>query len=269
MSQLIRSGPGRTGGTRATALASLILLIAVISALGAAGAPAQPGDGPRENVDQRFTTTRPGTPTGLRFTASYHAAGESDGPPPVMKRMVVYPPPGLRYDTSVPARCTASDAALQLLGPDACPPGSQLGTGTVEGLLLVPFAHNVVFDHFKHDTYLMNGVNEQIVLIKSEGFSVVRGKIRRDGAMVWNLPACFPRPPGGECADDHILQLKTTSRIAPYTKTSGGRVRSYAITPSTCPQRGYWRTTVRYWWANGSVDRVPTRQPCGSTATSR
>jgi len=254
---------------RAATLASLILLIAVISALGAVGAPAQAGSGPRENVDQRFTTTRPGTPTGFHFSASYHAAGEADGPPPVLKRMVFTPPHGLRYDTSVPARCTASDAELQMLGPDACPPGSQIGTGTVEGLILVPFAHDVVFDHFKHDTYLMNAANEQIVLIKSEGFSVVRGKIRRDGTMVWNLPACFPRPPGGNCADDHILQLKTASTIAPYTKTSGGRVHSYAITPPTCPRGGYWRTTVRYEWADGSIDRVPTRQPCGSPAAPR
>src|SRR4051812_38662507 len=168
-----------------------------------AAAVAQSGEGPRERVDQRFTTTRPNSPTGIQFDAMYHATGDPESPPPVLKRMVFYPPPGLRYDTSVPARCTASDAELQMFGPDACPPASQIGTGTVEGMILVPLAHDLVFDHFKHDTYLINNANEQIVLIKSEGFSVVRGQIWRDGRMVWDLPACFPRPPGGDCADDH------------------------------------------------------------------
>src|SRR4051794_8471128 len=259
MRERIWSGPKRIVVLRAGALVTLVLLL---PALYAARAAPESGRGPRESVDQRFTTTRPGTPTGFKFTASYHAADGMDKPPPVMKQMIFHPPPELRYDTSVPARCTASDAELQMFGPAACPPGSQIGTGTVEGLLLVPFAHDVVFDHFKHPTYVMNNANEQIVLIESEGFSVVRGKIHRDGTMVWDLPACFPRPPGGDCADDHILQLKAFSRIAPYTKRVGGTPRSYATTPPTCPDRGYWRTNVRDSWEDGSVDRVVTRQPC-------
>jgi hypothetical protein len=240
----------------------LVQLLCGLSALWASGAAAQPGTGPHETVNQRFTTTRPSAPTGLSFTGTYHAAGNTEGNPPFMRRIVFYPPRGMRYDTSVPKRCSASDIELRVMGPAACPAGSRLGSGTVEGLILMPFAHDVVFDHFKHNVEILNNTNEQILLIKSEGYTVVRGHIRPDGSMVWNTPACFPTPPVGNCVDDYVLQLKSSTVLPPYTRTSHGRVHSYATTPPRCPARGYWRTTVRVGWTDGSADSVVTRQPC-------
>jgi hypothetical protein len=242
--------------------AGLVVQLVWAAAVWAPGAAGQPGTGPRETVNQRFTATRAGTPTGVDFSASYHAAGDKGSPPPVLRRMVVRPPRGMRYDTSVPARCTASDYQLELMGPDACPPGSLLGRGTAEGLIMEPFAHDFAFDHFKHPVYVLNNANQQIVLIHSEGFTVVRGRFRPDGAIDWVLPTCFPNPPGAQCVDDYIIQLKTSSRLPRYTRTTAGRVRSYATTPPACPRRGYWRTRVRYWWGDGSIDSVVTKQPC-------
>jgi hypothetical protein len=239
------------------------LLLAALLALGAlsAAVSALPGNGPRETINQTFTTTRPGSPTGFGFSASYHAVGDKQAPPPYLRRMVFYPPRGLRYDTSVPPRCSASDPQLQLMGPAACP-GSVLGRGTVEGLIMEPFAHDFVFDHFKHPIYILNAKAEQILLVHSEGFTVVRGHFRRDGSLNWVLPSCFPSPPGGKCVDDYVVQLKTNSSLRPYTRKVAGRLRSYGTTPSGCPHRGYWRTTVRHWWSDGSVDTVATKQPC-------
>jgi len=168
----------------------------------------------------------------------------------------------MRFDTTVPARCSASDIELQLEGPAACPPGSRLGGGTGEGLVFVPFAHSIVFDHYKHTLDVMNAANEQIILVKSEGFTVVRGRIRPDGAIAFNLPTCFPAPPAGRCVDEYIMQLRSSTFLPRYTRTSRGRVRSYATTPAKCPARGYWQTTVRFWWANGAIDSVVTKEPC-------
>jgi hypothetical protein len=252
----------RRAGRRILRAALLVQLLWALSALLAAGAAAQPGSGPRETVDQRFTTTRPNSPTGVSFTASYHAAGDTKAPPPYMRRMVFYPPRGMRYDTSVPKRCSASTVELQVIGPAACPAGSQLGGGTVEGLFQVPLAHDFVLDRYKHTDEVFNNANQQIVLIKSEGFTVVRGRFRPDGSLAWRPPTCFPTPPVGQCVDDYILQSNTATVLPPYTRTSGGRVRSYATTPPTCPARGYWRTRVRFTWANGAVDSVVTKQPC-------
>src|SRR3954454_15578110 len=109
-----------------------------------APASAQPVAGPREDVDQPFTTTAPGAPTGLGFSASYHAAGDPKGNPPYLRKMVVVPPSGMRYDTGAPDQCTATDVELEVQGPAACPAGSRLGTGTAEGIFYEPVRHDFV-----------------------------------------------------------------------------------------------------------------------------
>ena len=241
-----------------------LALLGALAALWAIAATGQPASGPRETVNQRFTAKRGGVATGLSFTGRFHAAGNSQGQPPFLERMVMHPPRGMRYDTNVPARCTASDAELQVLGPKACPPESRIGGGTAEGLILVPGAHSFVFDHFKHPVDILNNKNQQIVLVESEGSTVVRGHLRPNGSWVFDLPTCFPHPPAGGCADQYVVQLVTTSVIPRHTRTVKGRLRSYATTPPTCPARGYWKTVVALRWSDGTADNVATRQPCRS-----
>jgi hypothetical protein len=232
-----------------------VMLVVLLSP--ATAALAQPANFPHGTADQQFTTTQPGAPTGLTFMASYHAAGDPKGDPPYLRRVVISPPPGLRYDTSVPDRCAAPDIELQVMGPDACPPGSRLGTGTIDGVIYAPVTHAFVFDRYHHDLYVLNSADGQILLVKSEGYTVARGHLRPDGSMEFDPPTCFPSPPTG-CADDYVVQTKTATSIPAYTKGA----RSYATTPSTCPRQRYWQTTLRYWWSDGSTDTAVSRQPC-------
>ena len=238
-----------------------LLLLGVPLALWSGAAAGRPGSGPRETVNQRFTTERAGAPTGLSFVGRFHAAGDQQGRPPFLERMVMHPPRGMRYHTGVPGRCTASDAELQVGGPSACPPDSHLGQGTAEGLFLVPGTNDVVFDHFKHPVDILNNKDEQIVLVHSEGYTVARGELRPNGSWVYELPTCFPHPPSG-CVDEYIVQLATSSVLPRYTRKVKGRVRSYATTPPSCPARGYWKTVVALRWSDGTADNVATRQPC-------
>lgn len=239
------------------AIATSLTLFALLPASAAAG----PGHGPREDVSQSFTTMKPGTPTGLNWRGRYHAAGNKRGLPPYMEKMIFFPPKGMRYDTSVPAQCTAPDALLQAMGPEACPPGSQLGTGTTDGVFYQPIGHAFEFDRFHHKMYVMNNANEQIILVEAEGYAVVRGKVRPDGSQVFVNPTCFPEPPTG-CVDDYVLQTGSASKLARYTRSVNGRTRSYATTPPRCPKSGYWRSVVKFWWKGGAVDSVVTKQPC-------
>jgi hypothetical protein len=230
-------------------------------ALAPAAAVAMPGHGPREDINQSFTTARPHSPTGMNWVGTYHAAGNKRGNPPYLRKMIFYLPKGMRYDTSVPARCTAPDVVLQVQGPAACPAGSRIGTGTTQGIFYVPIGNSIVFDRFKHTIYVMNNANEQIILVKAEGYAVVRGKVRPDGSQVFETPTCFPEPPTG-CLDDYVLQTRSATKLARYTKSVNGRTRSYATTPPTCPRSGRWRTVVKFWWKGGAVDSVVTKQPC-------
>ena len=240
----------------------LLVVLWALSAPWVAGAAAEPGSGPRETVDQSFTTKRPHTATGLHFTGRYHAAGDEDGDPPYMRRMTFYPPRGMRYRTNVPERCTASDLELSMSGPDACPEGSLLGDGTTHGVFFEPVAQSFEVDRFDHRVYIVNNANEQIILVEAEGYSVVRGQIHPDGSLEFNPPTCFPTPPTGQCVTDHVLQQGSSTFVPAYTRTVRGRARSYATTPRRCPARGHWRSKLRFWWADGSVDRVVTTQPC-------
>jgi hypothetical protein len=240
-------------------LVAVVLMSVLASLAAAAPALAEPASGPRQEIDQTFTTTAPNTPTGVGWDATYHAAGDPSSPPPYMERMTFYPPEGFRFDTSVPESCTATDAELAVRGPAACPAGSLVGQGETEGLFMAPITKAFVFHEFWHRIYLMNNAGEQIVLVEAEGFEVMRGKFQPDGSLEFNPTTCFPRPPTG-CADDYIIQLRTTSFVPAYTNAKG----SYATTPPTCPESGYWDTTVRFWWKDGNEDAVVTRQPCSS-----
>lgn len=239
-----------------------VLTFCAVPALWAASAAAEPASFPRGVVDQTFTTTSLNSPTGVGFSGRYHAAGDESGNPPYMRRMVFRPPPGFRYDTTVPEACTANDFELAFRGPEACPAGSKLGEGTTEGIFYAPFSgNNVILDEFVHDIELFNNTNEQIILIEAEGWAVVRGKFQPDGSLVFDSPTCFPQPPTG-CVEDHVLQLATTSSISPYTTGSGRALRSYATTPPRCPRTGRWSTTIDFSWADGSSDSVVSAQPC-------
>jgi hypothetical protein len=240
--------------------------VVLVCALGAVSyapnAAAEPAAGPRQTVDYGFTTARPNTPTGVVFDSVYHAAGDQSAPPPYMRRMVFYPPAGMRFDTTVPDQCTAPDVVLAVVGPDACPAGSRLGAGTTEGLFYVPLSNNLLLDHFRHTTHILNNLNEQIVLVQSEGYTVVRGRYQPDGSLEINPPSCFPHVESVGCLDDYIVQLATSSFVPAYTRTINGETRSYATTPAECPASGSWSTTIRFWWSDGTEDSVVTEQAC-------
>jgi hypothetical protein len=243
----------RRQGTRVGALVALLSAAAIAVP---AAAAAEPVSGPHETVDDQLTTTQPNAASGFSYHGTYHAAGDPSGNPPYMRRMVFYNPAGLRYDTSVPDRCTASDVELAVRGAAACPPGSRLGGGTSTTAFMGQFPSTLAVDFF-------NNTNQQIILARSPGLSTVaRGRIRSDGSVEFASPTCFPAPPGGRCPVDDVLQLESSIAVPAYTKVVSGIVRSYLTTPATCPASGYWQNPVRFWWADGSVDTVVTRNPC-------
>jgi hypothetical protein len=239
-----------------TAIAAL--LASALLALTASSALAAPTSFERGTVDQSYTTTKPAKPTGVGFEGTFHAAGDPQGEPPAMTKLVYHPPAGFRYDTSVPDQCTATDAQLSMQGPDACPPGSVIGTGTAEGLLYDPTATFLIHE-FKHEITIVNNANEQIVLMKNEGYTVIRGKFRADGALEFNPPTCFPWPQSVAACPAHnaILDYNATM-VQPYVTDSG----SYATTPGRCPRDRTWDTTIEMHWNDGAVDNIVTEQPC-------
>lgn len=233
----------------------VILLALMGGVIGSASARAQPVSGPHETVDNRLSTGQPNAPAGFHYIGEYHAAGDPNGPPPYLRKMRSYNPAGLRYDTSVPALCTASDIELDTRGAAACPQNSRVGSGTVKAAFMgfVSTLHADVF----------NNTDQQIILLSSPGFaSVTRGHIAPDGSVEFAAPTCAPSIDPIPCPVDDALQLGSDITTTPVTKPSAGSIRSYLTTPTTCPTSGQWTIPIRFWWADGSVDTVVTEQPC-------
>jgi hypothetical protein len=238
---------------RAAGAVLTIQLSLVSSGFWAGSASAEPVSGPHQVVDQRFTTTQPGAPSGFDFDATYHAAGDPEGDPPYMRRMISYNPAGLRYDTSVPERCSASDLELAVRGPAACPEGSRLGGGETDTKFMGSSPSTVQLDFF-------NNTDEQIILARSPLVTTVaRGRIHPDGSVEFASPTCYPTVGPAPCPVDNVLQLRSSMRVPAYTDSSGG---SWLTTPPECSPDGRWRTPIRWWWADGSEETVVTEQPC-------
>jgi hypothetical protein len=234
----------------------MVQLLLAAAGVWSGSAAAEPVSGPHETLDFRFTTTKTSAPTGWTFTGTYHAAGDANANPPYMRRMTFYHPPGMRFDTTVPGRCSASDAELAVRGPNACPADSRLGGGTVWISFMGSSPSPAAAD-------LFNNTNEQVIVGQSPGLStIVRSRMYPDGSVEYESPTCWPSAPGVQCPVDNSLQVKSSISVPPYTKTSDSGVGSYLTTPPECPATGHWETPVRLWWADGSVDTVITEQPC-------
>jgi hypothetical protein len=222
-----------------------------------AGARAATASGPHETVEMTGTTTQPGTPTGSTSITTYHAAGDPNGDPPYMRKMKWIAHPGSRYDTSVPGRCTASDAEISLQGPAACPADSRLGGGSATGKL----GGQVSSPHMD----LFNNTDEEILIISTPGvYSISRGKIAADQSLTFEPPTCFPNVSVTSCPADNALQLGTHMVLDNYVRDG----RGYLTTPPTCPDSGYWQNGMEYWWADGSHETVPVKMPCSRPAAA-
>jgi hypothetical protein len=233
------------------------VIVGLVGLLCPAVAGAIPGSGPHETVDITGTTTRPNTSTGLNWYATYRNPTNPHADPPALRRIVIIGPRGTRSDTSVTAQCGASDSELMQKGEAACPPRSRIGWGKATPRIL-----GVASNTF--DTTLFNADSAQIELVKfmGGGAGVVRAKIHRrrlDGP----VPTCLMggQPPK-DCPFDEVVLLSNELHQRAVSVGRGRHRRNLLTTPRSCPRSRKWRTRVRFYYADGSVDRVVTRQPC-------
>jgi hypothetical protein len=232
---------------------TVVAIATLVQLLPAAAALAQPVQMRHGSVDDRFTTSKPGAPSGFSYRGAYHAAGDAKGDPPYLRKMTFYTAPGQRYDTTAAPRCTAGDTELAIRGAAACPAGSRLGGGTVVGKFMGAFPNTLQADFF-------NAPGEQIILARSPVFaSVSRGKIAADQSVTYEAPTCFPYLLPAPCPVDNALQVRSDMKVGPRVVKGA---RTYMRTPPRCPKSGHWTTPIGFWWKDGTTDRVVTKQPC-------
>src|SRR3712207_5014189 len=79
-----------------------------------------------------FTTTVPGSPSGLRLSIDYRNPSDPSGKPHSVQRVVVRFHRGTRIDTAVPGQCKANEAQFAEQGASACPAETRVGAGEVD-----------------------------------------------------------------------------------------------------------------------------------------
>jgi hypothetical protein len=250
----LSSAPGWSfivGVMRCAALICGGALVAL--ALGPASASAIPASGPRETVDVWSTTTKPNASASLGYAARYHAENDPKGDPPALRRLVIQLPPGTRIDTSVPARCTASDEEIEFAGESACPPAARIGGGevTVRVAGLGTRTYPTVIYNADHDMLELVKDGERVIAVVH---TYVRGTTL-DGP----VPTCLTggNPPDG-CPFDQLTLLANHLQIDPV-RVNG---RNYGTTPPKCPKSLRWRAPVTLYYGDGSVDTVTPESPC-------
>jgi hypothetical protein len=220
-------------------------------------ASAIPASGPHETVDMWSSTTKPNTSGALGWSGRYHSANDPDGDPPALRHLTIELPPGTRLDTSVPPRCSASDAEIMVAGESACPSSAWVGSGqaTVKQFGL---------GRATYDTALYNAKDDLLELVKSGDRVVAVVHTYVHGTTLDGpVPTCLGggNPPSG-CPFDQFTLLSNHLQVIPISVGQGAARRNYGTTPPTCPRSGRWQARVTLRFGDGSVDTVTPQGPC-------
>ena len=234
-----------------------VVLAASAMAAGAGSAAAAP----RQIGELKYTSTTPGTSTGLTLDFMFQNPDDPSLKPHALKSLVVHGPPGGGIDTTVPPQCHASDAELMAQGPDACPPESKVGTAfaisdTGGGGPLPRYTRTDITEFNNQDEVVAVGVNEDIPALKP----VDRTKIEGD-----RTTTEFPLLPGGPPPEPFAAFKELHFRFPPYSRNG----RPYNHTPPTCPRQRYWRMVLDFTYVDGVTERVNSDSPCSGGPVSK
>lgn len=232
-------------------LGALVGAVAILSAASTADfALAQS----RQSYGAQLTSDRPGSPTGFEQTIRYANPEAPDGKPFAVAEIAFSLPPGAVIDTSAPARCGAADAAFQLEGADACPPGTQVGTGSLSldfGAGMDPVPRVV-----ENGVTFFNAEDELILFSESTntGEPPIRNASRVEVVDGRTFVSRVPPLPAAPPPDPFAAVKEVTNRL--------GAREAYITTPPTCPAGGQWVITARFTYRDGVVETARSTTPC-------
>jgi hypothetical protein len=192
-----------------------------------------------------YSSTKPGSPSGLDGLGTWSDPGEPAGKPKEVTRIKVIGAPGLRLDTSALPICRASDSVVQRRALRACPASSKLGTVKGEAVISTGNPFNTV-------ATLFNGRRKIIVVVMlgDRLLTNFSDDVGRRSVTV-NLKIL----PG-------ISLTRFEPHIPRHLRRLGKKRRAYVTTPPTCPASGVWITTAIFTYRDGSQQTLTAPTPC-------
>jgi len=196
-----------------------------------------------------FTSTTPGSSTGVHVDLRFGDPIGSDHKPLQLTGARIRLPKGTVIDTSTRPQCTAPDPVLQAAGTLGCPADSQVGSGSLEG----ETGFGQPIDPLVGDDTVFNGMDELIEIITPPGAPAPAAGVDRLSINGNVLTAHPPSVPGGP--PDWTTNIKRITFVIPAHG-------AYITTPPSCPSSGHWRTVATFKFADGSGNRVTADTPC-------
>ena len=244
---------GRVTSLGATAA---LLLLGVLVAAGAASAK------PRQTLDMRFTTTRPGAPTGAKVNPTWLGDHPGEKAHTITADSFTFAK-GAKLDFSVPTKCTATDKRLTNAGPSVCPKSSRVGEGgvaldigrSVAGLPRVIRTHVAMLSGGRHQIITVFRVTNLKL-----GFPlrvIDRGDVNGRTLSAENqLIPGFPPP------DQYMAVKFDRLNFKRIVRGHGKNRRSFLTTPPRCPASGEWTNTATFDYVDHVTQEASSPSPC-------
>jgi hypothetical protein len=231
-----------------------------LAAVLAATAVAQYGgsDDSRQLAEYTLSQRKTDRPTAERFLFDYQNPSDPEAKPPAVRRVVTVLPKGGRYDPSVPGSCTASDQELMAQGASACPEDSAIGGGVVTVDTGFPGPGRYVTADIEFFNNAEDPEGEFIYLNTVRGTgarTVIRADVTRRRTIT-EAPMLPGTPPDGGAIDTVDVTVEKVSR-----RIDGER-EAYITTPGRCPPDRTWTAKVKFTYADGVSQVVPTDNRC-------
>lgn len=251
-----RMGTGRSHrrGNRA-GVARLATLIACCVAL-AAPAPASADSIPAGDFNFPFTSTQPGSPTGIVLYVLYKDPKDPNAKPSAVDRILFTAPEGTVFDgTAVPA-CKATDSELQQRSKAACPPESVVGEGFITVMAGIPGESS---KGYPLDATVFNTGDALIELFTEQGTGAYtaherlpfRSKNSFEGPNIADTPGL---------GSDGRSAAREVSIVFPLTRGPSGK--SFITTPPDCPASRRWTAYFDWRNADGNSYTNKSEMPC-------
>jgi hypothetical protein len=260
-----------------TAAARLLVVGAVCFSSGLSGSRALAGSnsasearggtaiGPQAKLSADFDPKRLGAATTITFALSITPSGDA-APPPLSSIDVSYPG-DLGFATSGLGLAACDPTALEAQGPAACPPNSEMGSGSA--LAEVSFGPGMVTERVDLRLFAEpspDGYLHLVILASGKSPVIARIVLRAvllPGHIEFNIPA-VPALPGGPDVAFRSLRAKLGGALTYYRRSHGRsipyRPRGIGL-PDRCPRAG-WRLATNLAFLNGERSLAETVIPC-------
>jgi hypothetical protein len=215
-------------------------------------------------IDARFTPERLGAATTVSLGFQITAQG---GVLPPLSAMQLAYPANLGLATSGLGLESCAPGELELVGPEACPPDSRMGSGSA--VVEIPIGPEMVSENVQLELFAAPSPDGRLhVLVSADGLKPVLAHVVLSGVLLAGRLSIVvpPIPSLPEAPYVAVTQLRLTlGGDLTYYELVGGRSVPYRPSgvglPGRCPHGGF-PFAATFGFLDGSHARASTAVPC-------